>query len=124
MHIGKAILSVCLGALLNGTVPPLAAQSAVLTLDDAVSMALQHNRSIEQAALSASGLDDAVAGARTQRLPQLKFSSTTGMMLTRPTITFDKGAFGDYPGIGPVPGNDTSIASPRKLTALLNGEVT
>jgi outer membrane protein TolC len=43
-------------------------------------------------------------------------------LLTRPTITFEKGAFGDYPGIGPVPGDTTSISSPRKPTMLLSGE--
>jgi len=99
------------------------AQSGVLTLDDAVSLALAHNRSIEQASLSAGGLVDAIHAAKTQRLPQFKLSSTTGMMLTRPTTSFERGAFGDYPGIGPLPGNTVEIASPRKLSAILNGEV-
>ena len=118
----KTILVVCAGSLL-AAIPGPAAQTSVMTLDEAVSLALAHNLSIEQANLSASGLDDALKAARTQRLPQFKFASTTGVMLTRPTITFEQGAFGDYPGIGPVPGNTTSIASPRKLTALLSGEI-
>jgi outer membrane protein len=101
----------------------LHAQPDVLTLQDAVNLALAQNRSIEQASLSASGAADAIAAAKTQRLPQLKFSSTTGMLLTRPTITFEKGAFGEYPGIGSVPGDTTEISSARKLTALLTGEV-
>jgi hypothetical protein len=45
----------------------LAAQSDVLTLDDAVRLALDHNRSVEQAMLSAQGLEHAITAARTQR---------------------------------------------------------
>jgi outer membrane protein TolC len=111
----KAALVVCAAVA--------SAKAGVLTLDEAVNLALAHNRSIEQAALNASGLDDALKAARTQRLPQFKFSSTTGVMLTRPTITFDRGAFGDYPGIGPIPDNNVSISSPRKLTAMLSSEM-
>jgi outer membrane protein TolC/phosphohistidine swiveling domain-containing protein len=97
--------------------------SSLLTLDDSLRLALDHNRSIEQKNLSAKAGDDAIAAAKTQRLPHFTFSSTTGILLTRPTITFDRGAFGDYPGIGPIPGNTTNISSPRKPTALLTGEV-
>ncbi len=100
----------------------LPAQSE-LTLDRAVRLALDHNRSIEQASLNSSGTADAIAAAKTQRLPQFKFSTTSGLLLTRPTITFERGAFGEYPGIGPVPGNTTDISSARKPTALLSGEV-
>jgi len=103
--------------------PRLAAQSEVLTLDEAVRLAVAHNRSIEQASLSATSTDDAIVAAKTQRLPQFKFSSTTGILLSRPTITFEKGAFGEYPGIGSVPGDTTNISSARKPTALLTGEV-
>ncbi|MDX2154321.1 MAG: TolC family protein [Bryobacteraceae bacterium] len=95
----------------------------MLTLEDAVNLALAHNRSIEQASLSAAGTADAIAAARTQRLPQFSFSSTTGLLLTRPTITFEKGAFGEYPGIGSVPGDTTEISSARKPTAILTAEV-
>jgi outer membrane protein TolC len=100
----------------------IAAQSELLTLDDAVRMALDHNRAIERASLSGNRIDDEIAAAKTRRLPQFKFSSTTGMLLTKPTITFEKGAFGDYPGIGSLPGDNTTITSPRKPTVLLTGE--
>jgi outer membrane protein TolC len=103
--------------------PAIAAQSDVLTLDDAIRLALDQNRSVGQANLSATGIDHEIAAAKTRRLPSFKFSSTTGMLLTRPTITFEKGAFGDYAGIGPVPGDTTEISSPRQPTALFTGEV-
>jgi outer membrane protein TolC len=103
--------------------PRLAGQSGLLTLDDAVRIALEHNRSVERASLNTKAIDDGIAAAKTKRLPRFTFSSTTGILLTRPTITFEKGAFGEYPGIGPVPGDTSTISSPRKPTALLSGEV-
>ncbi|HZO51690.1 MAG TPA: TolC family protein [Bryobacteraceae bacterium] len=99
------------------------AQSELLTLDEAVRLAVDHNRTIQQTALSAKESDDVIAAAKTQRLPSFKFSSTTGILLTRPTVTFEKGAFGEYPGIGPIPGDTTRIASPRKPTAMLESQV-
>lgn len=102
---------------------PLAAQTELLTLEEAVRLALANNRSVEQASLSAKQSEDAISIAKTQRLPSFRFATTAGMLLTQPTITFDKGAFGEYPGIGPIPGNTTHISTPRKPTALLSGEV-
>jgi len=113
-------IAVLTGACLAS--PRLAAQSELLSLDDAVRLALDHNRSIEQASLSVKAADDAIAAVKTQRLPQFKFSTITGMLLSQPTITFEKGAFGEYPGIGPIPGAETTITSPRKPAALLTGE--
>lgn len=101
----------------------LAAQPAVLTLDDAMQLALDHNRSIQEADLEARSTDYAIRAAKAQRKPSLKFASTTGVLLTRPTITFERGAFGEYPGIGPLPGNTANITSPRKATALLSSEL-
>jgi outer membrane protein TolC len=118
----KSLLMIA-GASLCWAAPRLAGQSELLTLADAIRLALEHNRSIEQATLSTKGIDDSITAAKTQRLPYFKFSSTTGMLLTRPTITFEKGAFGEYPGIGPIPGDTTNISSPRKPTAVLTGEV-
>jgi outer membrane protein TolC len=111
------VLVVCAASL-------AAAEPEVLTLDEAIRLAMEHNRSIEQASLNASGVADALKAARTQRLPQFKVGSTTGLLLTKPTITFDRGAFGEYPGIGPIPGNTSTISSARKPTAILTAEAT
>ena len=115
--------SICLLAAMGWTAFCLRAQSDLLTLEDAMRLALDHNRSIERAALGARSAEDSITAAKTQRLPVFKFSSTTGILLTQPTITFEKGAFGSYPGIGPIPGTDTTITSPRKPAALLDVEL-
>ncbi len=96
--------------------------SETLTLEEAVSLALNHNRSIEQAQLAASEYDLEIAAAKTRRFAQFKLSTTTGIMLMRPTLTFEKGAFGDYPSTGPIPGTTTNISSPRKPTAIVQSE--
>src|SRR5690349_2511150 len=101
--MGRNRISILVVCLLGWVLPNLAAaDGSVLTLEDAVALALANNRSIEQSALNAGGIADALAAARTQRLPQFKFSSITGTMISRPTITFEKGSFGEYPGIGPI----------------------
>ena len=61
-------LVVCAAALLSGGGPALVAQATVLTLDDAVSLALAHNRSIEQAALNTAGMDNALTAAKNGRM--------------------------------------------------------
>jgi outer membrane protein TolC len=99
-----------------------AAEPEVLSLDDAVRLALDHNRAVAKSALSANALDAQIAAAKTYRLPSFKMSTTTGFLLTQPTLTFEKGAFGSYPGIGPIPGTDTEITSARKPTALIELE--
>ncbi|MFN0104815.1 MAG: TolC family protein [Bryobacteraceae bacterium] len=96
--------------------------SGILTLEEAVSLALNYNRSIEQAQLAADEYDHEIAAAKTKRLVQFKLNATTGIMLTRPTLTFEKGAFGEYSGIGPIPGTTTNISSPRKPTAIIQSE--
>lgn len=99
----------------------LAAQE-VLTLDEAVNIALDRNRSIGKSVLEASEYDDQIAAARTQRWVKFQFTSTTGIMLTKPTLTFARGAFGEYPGLGPIPSTNTAVSSPRKATAILSSE--
>src|SRR5262249_8206514 len=37
---------------------------------------------------------------------------------------FTRGAFGDFPGIGPVPANDTAIRTPAKMSLLLDAQAT
>lgn len=112
-----------LAAALVGLALPVAAQPGLLTLDDAVRMAVEHNRSIQQAAISLSGINDSIEAAKTQRLPSFKTSTTTGMLLSRPTITFERGAFGEYSGLGPIPGNTVNITSARKPTAIVSSEI-
>ena len=52
--------------------------------------------------------------ARTRRFPALKVQVLESYLLTSVDFTFERGAFGTFPGIGPVPAEDTKISTPRR----------
>jgi len=88
----------------------------VLTLDQAVNLAQAHNRMVRNAELVMSIDDDRLAAARTYRFPSLKLSALGSQLLTPVNFTFEKGAFGTFPGIGPVPAQNTDIHTPLRPT--------
>src|ERR1700722_10906681 len=69
------------------------AGAPLLTLDDAVSLALSNNRLVKSSSLEAQKFDFQVSTARSQRLPQFQFSVLAGEVLHPFDFTFDPGAF-------------------------------
>lgn len=107
------------GALLLALTAAAAAQDAppeVLTLERAVALALENNRSVAVAALGVERAERKLAAARTKRLPSLQLEGLAGTTLNTIRIEFPTGAFGDYPGTGPIPSEDTVVEAPRSLT--------
>lgn len=94
-----------------------------LTLEQAVALALRDNRQVRNAALEVEKSADQLAAARTRRLPEFKFSVLGTQLLTPIDFRFEKGAFGTYPDIGPIPDKDTAISTPRRPTAVISGEI-
>jgi outer membrane protein TolC len=90
-------------------------------LDDAVSLALSNNRLVKNAALEAQKFDYRVSTARSRRLPQSQFAVLGGELMHSFDFTFDQGAFGTYPGVGPIPGNKTKIRQPARFTTYVTG---
>lgn len=106
--------------------PPTAAsenEAPLLTLDDAVSLALSDNRLVKNSALEVQKLDFRVNTARSRRLPQLQLNALGGELLHSFDFTFDQGVFGTYPTIGPVPGTKTKIRNPARFTTYVTGNV-
>ena len=104
--------------------PPAAAtenQAPLLTLDDAISLALSDNRLVKNSALEVQKLDFRVNTARSRRLPQLQLNALGGELLHSFDFTFDQGVFGTYPTIGPVPGTKTKIRNPARFTTYVTG---
>src|SRR5208337_1895717 len=93
----------------------------LLTLDDAVSIALSNNRLVKNSALEAQKYDFQVSTMRTKRLPHFQFSVLGGELLQPFDFTFAKGVFGTYPGIGPIPSTNAKVHTPAQLTAYLTG---
>src|SRR5262249_23676717 len=88
----------------------------LLTLDDAIRMAQENNRSIKNAILAASIAADRTAEARTYRFPTVDLYALGSQLLTPLDFRFEQGTFGTFPGIGPVPATDTSIHTPLRPT--------
>jgi len=89
-----------------------------LTLDQAIKLAVENNRSAKNARIEVEKQDDKLAAAKTHRLPTFKVDSLISQPLSTFDTNFDKGVFGTYPGIGPIPSEDTAITSSKKTTAL------
>ena len=86
-----------------------------LTLDEAVGLAQANNRQVKNAMLTAAIDEDKIAEARTYRLPSLSIYAL-GSVLTPVNFTFQKGVFGNFPGIGSVPPTNTNIHTPSRPT--------
>ena len=98
-------------------------EAPVLALEDAVALALSNNRLVKNSALEAQKYDFRVSTARTRRLPQFQFASLGGELMHSFDFTFDQGAFGTYPGVGPIPGKKTTIRQPARFTTYTTGAI-
>lgn len=92
------------------------ATAAPLTLEQAIHIAQANNREVKNAVLAVAIDEDHVAEAHTYRLPSMNVYALGSQLLTPVDFTFQKGVFGDFPGIGPVPGTDTKIHTPLRPT--------
>lgn len=122
--IFSLMYTVAASATVQAQRPPASPQDTeapLLTLDDAVSLALSHNRLVKNSALEAQKFDSRVSTARSRRLPQFHFSVLGGELLNSFDFTFDRGAFGTYPNTGPIPQSETKIRTPRRFTTYITG---
>jgi outer membrane protein TolC len=95
----------------------------LLTLDEAIQIALAHNRSVAIADLEIDKSRWQLSEFKTKALPSWSTTVTGSMLLTPVTFTFKKGDFGSYPGIGPIPGEDTRITTPRQPTGFITSQL-
>lgn len=89
---------------------------ATLTLEEAIRIAHANNPQLKNAALAASIDGDQIAEARTYRWPAMNIYALGSQLLTPVDFTFQRGTFGNFPGIGPVPATDTKIHTPSRPT--------
>jgi len=98
-----------------------ASAAPLLTLDDAVSLALENNRLVKNSALEAQKFDFRVSTVRSRRLPQFQFATLGGELMHSFDFTFEPGVFGTYPATGPIPGSTTKIRTPARFTTYVTG---
>jgi hypothetical protein len=117
------LLFLLLASLAFGQEPQPAGTSDVLTLDQAVSTALTHNRQLHIAALEVekAGLD--VEIAKTKRLPSLSTDLYGSGLLAPISFQIDAGTFGTYPATGPIPNEKTKITTEREFNLFAIGSV-
>ena len=83
-------------------------EAAELPLDDAVQIALNHNRPVQIAKLDVTKSQWQVAETKTKRLPAFSTDLLGTVDLTSPVFLFKEGVFGTYNN-QPIPSQDTKI---------------
>src|SRR5689334_10484218 len=93
----------------------------VLTLDQAVSMALESNRALRSSALEAQKAKDKLNANRTRQFPNVSVYALGAQQLQSFDFTLKKGVLGTYAGTGPLPANDVHLSSPLQPTGMVMG---
>ncbi|HEV1286817.1 MAG TPA: hypothetical protein VNU44_15960, partial [Bryobacteraceae bacterium] len=79
----------------------LLSKAQVLTLNDAVALAVKENRNVQISALDVAKAGESTAETKTARLPQFNAYILGGESLTPIDFTIPRGALGVYPSTGP-----------------------
>ena len=94
----------------------------LLTLDEAIHIAIANNRSLKVANLEVEKAKWQVAEIKTKRLPSFSGEILGSQLLSEVSFNFPGGSLGDIPGVGPFPTTDTRITTPRKPIAYVVGQ--
>jgi outer membrane protein len=97
--------------------------SEVLSLDQAVALALESNRDVKNAALDVVKAASELGAFRTQVLPSFNLYAIESQTLDDIKVRVPSGAFGDFPATGPIPAADSEVTTPAGRKALILGQV-
>jgi outer membrane protein TolC len=95
----------------------------VLTVDQAVAIALAHNRFVQNAALEELKQRDGIAISKTNLLPILSVNVLESHLLQDVKLTFPAGFLGVYPIIGPIPNTPKDLVTQAKWTTFAYGGI-
>jgi outer membrane protein len=95
----------------------------VLTLDQAVAMALDNNRGLSSSALDIQKAQDKLKANWTHQLPSFSLQALGAQQLQSFDFVLQKGVLGSYSGTGPLPANDVHLKSPLEPTGMITGRV-
>jgi|HubBroStandDraft_4_1064222.scaffolds.fasta_scaffold00654_5 outer membrane protein TolC len=101
--------------------PRLAAQDQpeVLTVDQAVKIALANNRTLKIVSLNLDVHTEKLAADKTKRLPSFSTYVFGSQLLTPISYSVPPGQFGFYSATGPIPATTSNITTPAHPTALV-----
>ncbi len=91
----------------------------VLSLDQAINVALQNNRSLKNARLNVDKGEDEIRSIRTSRLPSTHFYALVSQDMVKHETNLTNPFTGVFPGIGPF----FSLSTPRRPTAVFAAQV-
>ncbi len=120
------LIAVLLG--LSFAVPPALAQQntvqangqpEVLTVDDAIKVALANNRTLKIVSLNLGVQNEKLAADKTKRLPSFNSYIFGSQLLTPISYTVPAGQFGTYAATGPIPATNSYITTQAHPTALV-----
>ena len=93
--------------------------SEVLTLEQAIALAMRENHTVKNAALGVGIAADTLAATRTSRLPSVDVFGLVSDQLVKHDINIADPASTIFPGIAPF----FTLSVPRKPTAIFNGAI-
>ena len=96
-------------------------QPEVLTVDQAVKIALANNRTLKITSLQLDDTKESYLAFKTHRYPSFSSYVFASQLLAPISFTVQAGQFGTYTGIGPIPATNTPITTPSKPTAYVVG---
>lgn len=88
----------------------VSASVETLTLEQAIAIALEHNRLIKNETLEVEKAAERVAVARLRCLPQFELTLLQTQMFTPLQVNFPRGAFGSTVATGPIPALDVTLS--------------
>jgi outer membrane protein TolC len=100
-----------------------AATVEVLTLEQALSEAVAHNRQVANATLQVQRSEKDISAAKTYRYPHAELEVLGGRTVDQIEVIFPGGGLGVYPATGPIPGMDIPIRTETDFGAWINGTV-
>jgi outer membrane protein TolC len=101
--MAAALLAISCGVAAN-------AQTRTLTLDEAVSLAAQHNSAIKIAGEKVKEMDARTKEAKASYFPVLSNDTRAAHIAEQQHLEIPSGSLGVYPQIGPLPGSAVSLA--------------
>jgi outer membrane protein TolC len=98
-------------------------QAQELKLEDAIQLALEHNRQLAIKKLEVAKAVEQISSLHTSLLPAVHLSADLSQQLRPIDYTIARGQLGDYGSTGPIPSNDVKLSTPLQPTGMLTAKV-
>lgn len=100
-----------------------ASAAELLTLEQAIDIALGQNRGIQRSAIDMEKAKEQLAANRTRQFPSFSVYALGAQQLRSFDFTLEKGVLGTYDSTGPLPSEDVRLTTPRQPTGLMQARI-